>query len=205
MKKIIFIILACMSLSSAVSQENTKTLTIVGESKKKIEIGSYNLTVSLKEIVTDGYQQHEPKSLSQVKQIYTDKLKAIGVDFNNFHKNFAYQFYSSYSETNDVAYFYFNSTSQEEIKKIIDIKMNGLNIVQVEIIAKEKTNEQLADLTHIAIEDAKIKASKIANNLHKKLGDIIKVENTSTREQYIDMYKPEQDQKHYATVTFTIE
>ncbi len=194
-----------MSIQTVVSQEKAKTLTIVGEAKKKAEVDSYNLTISLKQIVTDGYQQHEPKSLSQVKQMYADRLKAIGIDFSAFHKNFIYQFYSSYSEVNDVEYFYFNSTSQEEIHKVIDIKMNGLSIVQVEVIAKDKTNEELADLTHIAIEDAKIKASKITKNLHQKLGSILKVENTSTKEQYIDMYKPEQDQKHYVTVTFTIE
>lgn len=205
MKKVISIALLCLSLQTVVSQEKSKTLTIVGEAKKKSEVASYNLTISLKQIVTDGYQQHEPKSLSEVKQMYADKLKTIGVDFGTFHKNFIYQFYSSYSEVNDVEYFYFNSASQEEIHKVIDIKMNGLSIVHVEAIAKEKTNEELANLTHTAIEDAKIKASKIAANLHQKLGNIIKVEDANTKEQYIDTYKPEQDHKYYVTVTFALE
>ena len=203
MKKLIFIIL--LTVTSTFSQENAKTLTIVGEANKQVEVNSYILTISLKQIVADGYQQLEPKSLSQVKQMYSDKLKTIDVDFNTFRKNVLYQLYASYSEVKDVSYYNYTTTSQEEMIKIIKQKMNGLTIVQIEAVAKEKTNTEWSVLTSTAIKDAKVKAQKIADDLHKKLGIIVKIENSDTRMQYLNMYKPEEIQKHLVTVTFTLE
>lgn len=203
MKKIVFIIL--LTVTSVFSQENTKTLTIIGEANKQVEVNSYFLTISLKQIVADGYQQLEPKSLSQVTQMYSDKLKTIGVDFNKFRKNVLYRLYASYSEVKDVSYYNYTTTSEEEMIKIIKLKMNGLAIVQIEAVAKEKTNEEWVVLTSAAIKDAKVKAQKIAGDLHKKLGTIIKIENSDTRMQYLNMYKPNEIQKHLVTVTFTLE
>ncbi|PKV49894.1 uncharacterized protein DUF541 [Aquimarina sp. MAR_2010_214] len=203
MKKIVFIIL--LTVTSVISQENTKTITIIGEANKQIEVNTYSLTISLKQIVADGYQQLEPKSLSQVKQLYSDKLKSIGVDFSKFQKNVLYQLYSSYSQVSEISHYNYVTTSEEEMVEIIKQKMNGLTIIQVEAKAKEKNNTELAALTHTAIEDAKVKAKKTADLLNKKLGHIIKIENPNSRTQYINMYKPDEIQKHLVTVTFTIE
>ncbi|WP_109434840.1 MULTISPECIES: SIMPL domain-containing protein [Aquimarina] len=203
MKKLVFILL--LAITPSIAQENGKTLTVVGEANKQVEVSSYFLTISLKQIVADGYQQLEPKSLAEVQQMYSDKLKAIGVDFSKYSKNILYQLYASYSEVNDVAYYNYTSTSEEEIMKIIKQKMNGLTVVQVQADAKEKTNKEWADLTLTAVEDAKTKAQKAAEGLGKKLGEITKVVNSDTKAQYINMYKPDEIQKHLVTVTFTIE
>lgn len=203
MKKLVFIIL--LTVTSAISQENSKTITVVGEANKQIEVNNYFLTISLKQIVADGYQQLEPKSLSQVKQLYSDKLKAIGVDFSKFQKNVLYKLYASYSEVNDVSYYNYATTSEEEVIKITKQRMNGLTVMQVEAVAKEKNNTEWAALTLTAIEDAKVKAKKTADHLNKKLGHIVKIENSDSRTQYINMHKPEEIQKHLVTVTFTLE
>ncbi len=203
MKKLVFILF--IAITPIIAQENNKTLTIVGEANKQVEVSSYFLTISLKQIVADGYQQLEPKSLSEVQQMYSDKLKAIGVDFGKYNKNILYQLYASYSEVNDVVYYNYTSTSEEEITKIINQKMNGLTVIQVEVNPKEKTNKEWANLTLTAIENAKTKAKKAAEGLGKKLGEIIKIENSDTSVQHINIYKPEEIQKHFVTVTFTIE
>ncbi|WP_024768911.1 SIMPL domain-containing protein [Aquimarina macrocephali] len=194
-----------LTFASAISQENSETLTIVGEANKKIEVNNYYLTISLKQLVANGYQQLEPKSLSQVKQLYSDKLKTIGVDFSKFQKNVLYQLYASYSEVNDISYYNYATTSEEEVIKITKQRMNGLTIMQVEAVAKEKNNTEWAALTLTAIEDAKVKAKKTADHLNKKLGDIIKIENSDSRTQYINMHKPGEIQKHLVKVTFTLE
>ncbi|WP_103071191.1 SIMPL domain-containing protein [Aquimarina sediminis] len=205
MRKFVFIIIVLLKVTSAISQDNAKTITIIGEANKQIEVNTYSLTISLRQIVANGYQQVEPKSLSEVTQIYENKLKAVGIDFNKFRKNVLYKLYASYSEVNDISYYNYIATSEEEITKIIKQKMNGLTIVQIEAVAKEKTNEQWATLTQAAIEDAKIKAQKIATTLDQKIGEIVKIENSDTRTQYINMYKPDEIQKHLVTVTFRLE
>ncbi|WP_025666646.1 SIMPL domain-containing protein [Aquimarina megaterium] len=204
MKKLVFIVLL-LTVTSVISQENNTTLTIVGEAKKQIEIDSYSLTISLRQIVANGNLNFELASLSQITQNYKDKLKTIGVDFSKFQKNVLLQLYTSYSEAHDVSYYNYATTSEEEMIKIIKQKMNGLTIVQVEAVAKEKNNTEWSALTLAAIEDAKVKAKKTADHLNKKLGRIVKVENSDSRTQYINMYKPEEIQKHLVTVTFTLE
>ncbi len=144
-------------------------------------------------------------SLERVKQTYSDKLMAIGIDFSEFKENFPIRFYMSYSEMNDVAYYSYVTTSGELIQKIIAQNMDGLTTVNVEIVAKEKTTEELVNLTDIAIENAKITALKLANKRHKKLGNILTIVDSNYKAQYLNIYKPNVPQKHSVTVTFEIK
>ncbi|MDY8138528.1 hypothetical protein [Aquimarina sp. 2201CG5-10] len=204
MRTLVFIFL--ITFTSMFSQGNTdRTITVIGETNKKVEIGYYHLSISLKEVVSDGYQQLESKTLSEVIQMYKDRLKTINVDFNAFQKNIPLQLYSSYGEIKDAMCYNYTTTSQEEILNIIKQRMKGLTLVQVETIAKEKSNDQLAILTTAAIEDAKIKAKKIADKLNKKLGDIIKVENSNAGIEYVNVYGLDELQKYQVTVTFTMK
>ncbi|WP_062053221.1 hypothetical protein [Aquimarina longa] len=207
MKKIIFIAFILLRVTSAIAQENNNsTLSIIGETDKKIVINNYRITIALKEIVSNGYQQTEPKSLSEVTQLYSDKLKGIGVDFGKFNKNNLYKVYtSSYSEVGDVAYYNYTSSSEEEILKVIKQKSTGLTVIQTEASPKKLTNEEWANLTNAAIQDAKIKGKKIASHLSKKLGKIITIENTDTKTQHIASYRPNEIQKHLVKVVFTLE
>lgn len=203
MKKLIFILL--ISVSPLFSQERIKTITVIGETENRVEIGRYHLTLSLKQIVPDGYQHLEPKSLLELKQLYNDKLKEIGVDFGKFKENLLLYLYLANSELNDTAYYSYSTTSSDEIQKIIKQRMKGLTVINVEVIAKEKNNEELAVLSNLAIEDAKVVAQKIAKKLNKKLGDIVKVEDSNTKAQYMDTYKFIAPQKYSVTVQFSIE
>lgn len=205
MKKLVFIVLTVLTITSAIAQETSETITVTGETNTQTGIERYLITVSLKQIVPDGYQQLEPKSLDEVKQTYRDKLKSVGVDFNKFQKNVVYRLYASYSDVTDIEYYNYNATSEEEAMKIITQKVSGLTIVQVEAKAKEQTNTQWADLTLKAIEDAKVKAQKTASSLGKTLGKIKKIENSSTNTQYVNITNPREVQKHYVTVTFALE
>ncbi len=205
MKKLILIILLTV-ITPGISQENLQTITVLGEANKHLEVDRYFLTISLKQIVSNGGQQVESKSLLQVEQIYKDKLKDIGVDFSKFQKSVLGQLYMAYSEENEVSYYNYVSTSEEEILKILKQRMNGLAIRRILVDAKEKTNEEWASLTFLAIEDAKMKAQKTADLLNKKLGEIIKIESSETKMQYIaDTYRADEIQKHHVKVTFAIE
>ncbi len=205
MKKSIPIILLTV-VTPGISQENIQTIAVLGEANKHLEVDRYFLTISLKQIVGNGSQQVESKSLLQVEQMYKDKLKAIGIDFSKFQKSVLGQLYMAYSEENEVSYYNYVSTSKEEILKILKQKIDGLAIRRIQVDAKEKTNEEWASLSFLAIEDAKMKAQKTADLLNKKLGEIIKIESFDSKTQYIDdMYRADEIQKHHVKVTFAIE
>lgn len=186
------------------------TLIIKGEANYQIEVESYSFLVSLKEIIASQHPQEpvEQKNLTQLEKMYYDKLKAIGIDFGQFKRNDSNWIHSApYSHPTDVCQLFYNyiTTSKDEATKIVNLKMNGLAIVLTTIAAKEKTNEELATLTLDAVEDAKLKATIIADNLNKKVKDIVKIENSDTKKQYLDVCNPDEIQKHCVTVTFTIE
>lgn len=186
------------------------TLIVKGGVNYQIEVESHSFLVSLREIVAVEYPQEpiEPKNLTQLEKMYYDKLKAIGVDFTQFKRNELYWMHSApyYHSTGSNELFYnYTTTSKEDASKIINLKMNGLTITKVDIEAKEKTNDELSNLTLAAVKDAKLKAKIIADNLDKKVKDIVKIENLDTKKQYIDVSSPDEVQEHCVTVTFTIE
>lgn len=180
------------------SQENTKTtITVVGESAFAAEIDKYHITVTLKKT--------EDKSLSEVTQIYNDQLKGLGINFSTFHKNIPLELMYAQSYIKDVMYYTYTTTSQEEMIHIIKQKMEGLTIFHSEVTLKKKSNDEWATIAAVAIEDALMKAEKIAHKLNKKLGNIINIQNPDSSLLDIDLYRPEELQKHLVTVTFDLQ
>lgn len=205
MKNIIFILIMIIT-TSVFCQEQAKTITVIGETKKQVEIDSIYLTISLNQIKSNEYdKQVEPMTLSQVTQNYRNKLKQENIDFSEFKENIPMHLYQSFSSENDIAYYSYATTSVDMIKNIVKQKVNGVTIMFVEIIAKEKTQDELASLTGEALINAKAVAQKIANKINKKIGAIIKIEDTNSADQYIDYYKLSKPQKHFVNVTFALE
>ncbi len=185
--------------------QDMNTITVSGTANKQVSIDKYHISISLKEVIADGYQNLEPMSLAEVTDAYKTKLNSVGIDFGKFVQNDAFGMYASYSETTDYGYYNYTTTVGEEVKKIIKNKTRGVTIYSVEILAKDKTNTELSTLANAAIEDAKITAQKIANGMGKKLGSIVKVTDSNGKAQYMDTYKPNLPQKHTVSVTFSIE
>lgn len=203
MKYTIYLLFLICS-SPIFSQETQNAIEVVGETEATITIDRYNMLINIKEVLADGYRNLEAKSLDEVTNTYKSKLKTVGIDFAKFQKNTSYKLYAGTSEINEVMYYNYTSNSSEEVEKIMALKTPGVRVTNVEIIAKEKSAEELATISHKAILNAKSIAQKMAEKLNKNIGDIIAIRSSNTSSQYIDINKITSTQKYYVTVSFKL-
>ncbi|MBG6133152.1 hypothetical protein IWQ47_004514 [Aquimarina sp. EL_43] len=201
MKKLILILL--ISTVPMFGQQQNNTISVIGECSKKVDIEKYIINVEFREVMADGYQNIESKSISQLKEDYKNKLNTIGVDFEKFKENVLYKITSTGYGAQ--AYYFYVTKSLDEVKKIHAQKMKGVTITWVDVIAKEKTNEEMMVLNKKAIQDARGKATRIAGSINKKVGSIQSIKDTNYKQQYYNVNKSQELQKHYITVTFVLE
>ncbi|MEE9364770.1 MAG: hypothetical protein V3U92_19390 [Cellulophaga sp.] len=204
MKKFIYLMLLVFTIP-LVAQESEKTITVVGETEKTVIGNKYSIIISLKQIIADGYQQMEPKSLDQVKELYAKKLKENGLDFSKFKRNVSYEFAVSYSEKRETSFYHFSTTNENEVRKIFKLAVNGTTIVNVEVTTEKLTYEQLAILSNKAIDDAKIAAKLLAKKINKNIGAILRVIDNNSKTQFVNSYGINDVQTHNVTVTFELK
>lgn len=187
-----------------IAQEKNNTITVIGETEKTVVGNTYTILVSLQQ-VTEGYHGAELMSLSKVKATYTHKLGDLGIDFSRFRRNTLYEFSVSFSEKRETAYYYFKTTNKEDVRKITKLNLSGVSIINVEILPKKLTNEELAKLSNEAIEDARQTANATAKKMSKTIGDILTVVDSNTKTQYINSYGTTPSQLHTVTVVFELK
>ncbi len=200
MKKLILILF--IFATPLFAQQPTNTITVIGEAiQETIEIEKYNITIEIKEVLADGYTNLETISIPQLVNNYKSKLNNLGLNFNELKENTVYNNTNTY---NIFSYTY-STSIVDNLKKVLSIKMQGITS-WVTIIGKEKTNTYIAKLNAEAIQDAKNKANLIAQNINKKVGNILSIEDTNHKQQfYLITHKPDEKEKYYVKVSFSLE
>ncbi len=201
MKKIIIGILLC---ATPIFGQQQNTITVTGEAIKKTTIKEYVVNIEIKDIVADTYQNIESKKRPQIIEEYKSKLNSIGIDFKKFKENKLYAITGLNYRTN--SYYYYTTTSFEEVEKMFGQLIKGVTIIWIDIISNEDTNTEIAALDTIAIQDAMNKAMLIAKNINKKIGGVQKIETLDNRQsKYYNTTRPKEPQKHYVKATFLLE
>ena len=200
--KYLVIIIGLLCIANAFAQ-NQKTLTVIGECEKNVEIQSYTVNIEFREVVSDGYQNALSKSLDEIREEYKAMLYKVGINFDDFQENINYRLTATYYKTS--AYYRYSTTSQEELKKIVSQGMKGVFVSWVDINSKDKTHEEIAILNEKALQDATKKASLIAKNINTKIKGIQHIKDNSAKGQYYDFHKMDKPQRHVIEVTFLLE
>ncbi|GAA4109094.1 hypothetical protein GCM10022393_05490 [Aquimarina addita] len=184
-------------------QEQKNTITVTGECIKNIEIEKFIVNVEFNEIVADAYQNLEAQSLKELQLQFSTMLQKQGINFDKFEEKKLYRITSGQYRT--ASYFFYATSAVEEVEKIVSIKMKGLRNTWVDVVAKEKTNQELAELHKRALADAQERALLIANVSNKKIGNITYIEDVNYKYQYISSSKEKEPAKYYIKVTFGLE
>ncbi len=201
MKKITYIFLLIMT--PLLAQIAPNTITVLGEVSRKVEIKEYNAIVILSEIKSDNYQNLESISLNDISQKFQVKLQEIGIDFKDFKENIPYELFSISEKKKKVVYNY-KTKSLKKIRAFTKIYMNGVNITNVEVKAKDLSVDEMVNLSNKAIENAKEFALKLAKKQHRKLGKIIGIVNVGGSSQSVDGYGSNAAQVYSVTVSFEL-
>ena len=205
MKKLIYLVVLLFTIP-LISQECNHSIVVIGETKKTVVDDSYNILISLQQImVYEGQGEVEATSLDLVRKNYIKKLEEVGIDFSRFRRNTYYEFAMSYSQNRESESYYLKTSNQEEVRKIIRLKSAGMSISNIEVETKELTDKQLVELSVKAIDNAKDKAKAIAKKMNKTLGEIISISDQNTSGQYIQSYGASTMQPHSVTVSFELK
>ncbi len=200
--KYLGVVIGLLCVTTVFAQQQ-KIVTVIGECEKKVEILSYTVNIEFREIISDGYQKVTPKNLDEIREEYKSMLNKVGINFDDFQENSNYRLTSAHYNT--TTYYRYSTASQEELKKIVSQKMKGVFISWVDIISKDKTNEEIASLNEKALQDATMKASLIAKNINTKIKGIQHIKDSNAKGQYYDFHKMDKPQRHVIEVTFLLE
>ena len=205
MKKLILLI-ALVFTVPLIAQEHKNTITVIGETDNTINNQTYTILIALQQIlVYEGQTEVEATSLKEVKKNYINKLGDTGIDFSRFRRNTYYEFAMSYGQNRESEYYYLKTSNEDDVRKIINLKLAGVSIANTEIEAIKLTNNQLVDLSKKAIDNAKIKAEALAKEMEKTIGDIVAISDQNTSAQYIQNYGTSTVQTYSVTVSFELK
>lgn len=199
-KKILFIFILCHGFLNA-QQEHS--ISVIGEANKTNEIDNYIVNVEFREVIGDNYRNVKGKTVPQLEKEFAAILSKVNIDFSRFEEDTMYRV-TSYAYTTSSFYFY-RTTSLDEVKQIISQKLEGVTNTKVDIIAKEMTNEQIGKLSKEAVDDARNTANQIAVNIGRKIGKIVQIENPNNKYKYYNTVAIKEPKKYYVKVTFSLE
>ncbi|WP_299246909.1 SIMPL domain-containing protein [uncultured Aquimarina sp.] len=188
---------------SSVNAQQQNSITVFGETIKIIEIEKYLITVEFREIVGDNYTNVSAKSIAELKKEYASMLSKVNINFDQFKEDVYYNITSTLY--NYSSQYYYETSSLEEVKRIISQKMKGIGSARVDIISKEISNEQIAALNKKAIDDARARAQQIASKVGKKAKEVIRVEDLNYKYDYFNSVGIKKPSKYYVKVTFSLE
>ncbi|MEL0652661.1 SIMPL domain-containing protein [Algibacter sp. TI.3.09] len=205
MKKLIYLV-ALFCTIPLISQEQSNTISVIGETEKTIIDQNYTVIIALQQImVYDGQVEVEATSLEDVTRNYIKKLNEAGIDFSRFRRNTYYELAMSYGQNRETAYYYLKTTNKDEARKIINLKASGVSVASSEVEPKKLTDKELAALSTKAIENAREKAELIAKKLNKTIGKIVSISDQNTNTQYIQSYGTTSLQPHSVTIAFELK
>ena len=205
MKNIIYLVVLMFALP-AFAQDSNNTITVVGETQKQVLDDSYIILITLQQImVYEGQGEIEATSLDLVRENYIKKAEAAGIDFSKFKRNTYYEFAMSYSLNRESACYYLKTSDKDEVRKIMQLKSAGVSIENVDMKSAKLTDQELVELSTLAIENARVRAEAIAGKLNKLIGEIVNISDANTSEQYVLDYGTSNTQAHSVSVSFELK
>ncbi len=176
MKKLILVTIAFISIATATvkAQESKSFIEVEGTTSYKRTAEQFHVTIIITE---DVLYNNGSERFSELKENYLTKFKVSGVDISKLKESEFQYLTTGYNKEGTV--FNFKTKSRDEFIKVLKIKSLGVVVYSRYVTYKPMNVEALSKK---AIENARLKAEKIAKNINKKLGEIIAIEDDNFTE-----------------------
>ncbi|AYN66872.1 DUF541 domain-containing protein [Euzebyella marina] len=201
MKRLFFsLALTILTLGSLQAQTDANKITVSGiyEYTMAPEYIS-KMIISLNNVYYDA----QTVSLSEVKSGYYDKLEKAGISTSKLSEDmFAYNLLGYEKEGTLVE---FRTKSMDEMKKFLSIKSLGVSRSESNL-EYEMDVEQAANYSQKAFENAKKKATAIAEKVGRKIGKAIEISDTNFSKIQESLYygNLKNTKDYYISVTFEL-
>lgn len=174
MNKLILTLGTLLITLSTFSQTAKNHISVQGTHSYKIEAKySSKMIVSL----TNVYNT-ETMTFEEIKSGYLNKLEKAGINKEKLNFDAINYALLGYQKKGTIAVYKANSL--EEIQKFLSIKSIGVTANETALTA-ELTDDQMANFSKAAFDDAKRKASATADKIGRKIGEAIYIIDTNRK------------------------
>lgn len=170
--KITFVIL--LFATTIMAQSTERFIRIIGNSSYEFKADTYRVYFTISENLPNNYNKEEYKSLESNIAESMESLKKIGVKENQIFKNYKSKNATNYNVKSES--YYMDISNKEILNKISSIKNSGFKIEITKFLYLNINPNIEGNLSKEAINDAKRKAKSIADEIGKKVGKILNIE-----------------------------
>lgn len=200
MKRLFIALLVIMATIKGYSQEKRNTINVNGlHTVPTKPVFHARMMVSLNNV----YYDSQTMTLEEIKSGYFAKLTKAGISKTNLKENHLHYDLMGYEK--DGTILEFTTTSEEAMQEFLNVR--SLGVSKLEYTYKtEFTEEQAAEYTKKAFDNAKEKAKKIASKIGKKLGGVTYISDNNTLKRNTTWYYtiPTNSLEYHITVTFEL-
>ena len=160
---------------------------------------SSKMIVSLNNV----YYDTQTMNLEEVKTRYMENLTKAGIKKEQLKEVPLYYALLGYEKEGTV--YEFKTKSLEEMQKFLNVKAIGVTRSDTNLKA-QLSDKQMAEYAKLAFDDAKVKATAIAQKIGRKIGKAIYINDTNSQKIVESMYYGNSEQKkmYYLSVSFEL-
>ncbi|MBT2161979.1 SIMPL domain-containing protein [Zobellia barbeyronii] len=160
---------------------------------------SSKMIVSLNNV----YYDTQTMNLEEVKTRYMENLTKAGIEKEQLKEVPLYYALLGYEKEGTV--YEFKTKSLEEMQKFLNVKAIGVTRSDTNLEA-QLSDMQMAEYAKLAFDDAKAKATAIAQKIGRKIGKAIYINDTNSQKIVESMYYGNSEQKkmYYLSVSFEL-
>lgn len=200
MKKVISIALMVFSFMAFAQNNLQNNINVNGAYEFSIAPEySSKMIVSLNNV----YYDTQTMNLEEVKTRYMENLTKAGIKKEQLKEVPLYYALLGYEKEGTV--YEFKTKSLEEMQKFLNVKAIGVTRSDTNLKA-QLSDKQMAEYAKLAFDDAKVKATAIAQKIGRKIGKAIYINDTNSQKIVESMYYGNSEQKkmYYLSVSFEL-
>jgi uncharacterized protein YggE len=163
---------------SSFAQNEDRFIKILGNASQSFEATAMNINLTLTEVARDEYRQVRYKSIEDVTTEVNTELAKIGLSLT---KNAAEVFppQSHYNSTPQIGY-NLDVDDIAQAKQVYALQVQGLKVNNYNFVFDSNLKINEDQLAFEALKDAKRKATALANEIGKKVGKVLNIEDRSS-------------------------
>lgn len=182
MKKLVASLTMILLTMSAMAQNFQNNVTVNGSHSYEINPEySSKMIVSLNNVYYDA----QTMSMSEVKSGYLDKLAKAGISSDRLTEDSLHYALLGYEKEGTILVF--KTKSLEEMQKFLSVKSIGITRSDT-TLDTELTDAQMADYAKSAFDNAKSKATAIANKIGRRIGKAIYLSDSNAKKISESLY-----------------
>ena len=198
MKKVIFILILLIGITTNAQEKRTVTASGIALIKRETTDYRIKATLNMEQVY---YSDPQCKSLEEFKEKYFKALKENGFDTKTFNESKMEFLTQGYQKEGTILKF--ETTSKAMVEKLMRIKMNGVSLQYQykSVLSPAQRNK----LRQEALTDAKANATQLCKISGSSLGEIISISESTPRSEVWNSYYDSYEELLTLNVSFELK